>query len=118
MASPRGLFLALGFMEDIDPNEFDPSHCASCGNSGLEPCAQFGSYILRCSRCGEAVLATSFMAFESSDSIVAAHLDCGPGHEADEGALIAEGRLSDIYPSIDNIASKGTLVRLLFRPPA
>ncbi|MGZ2503371.1 putative Zn finger protein [Rhizobium beringeri] len=41
--------------------------CPSCGLDKTESIVHRGSYILRCAACGEAIVATSFMAMLDSD---------------------------------------------------
>ncbi|MBB4276044.1 hypothetical protein [Rhizobium mongolense] len=87
--------------------------CTSCGLEKTESIVHFGSYILRCAACGEAIVATSFMAMLDSDHECSAFVDPGPGNRPLPEALVARGQLRQIATAISAAASDGTLIRLI-----
>ncbi|WP_073990434.1 eukaryotic translation initiation factor eIF-2-beta/eIF-5 family protein [Rhizobium etli] len=90
--------------------------CTSCGLDETESVIHFGSYILRCAACGEAIVATSFIAMLNSDQECSAFIDAGPGERPPPDGLIARGPLRLIATAISAAASDGTLIRLIFAP--
>ncbi|MFJ1312157.1 hypothetical protein [Agrobacterium sp. P15N1-A] len=90
--------------------------CTSCGLDQTESVVHFGSYILRCTACGQDVVATSFIAMINSDDECSAFLDAGPGKRPPSEALVARGPLRLIATVISAAASDGTLIRLIFEP--
>ena len=56
----------------------DRNLCGQCGSLQFDGIVEYGSYILRCSKCGESLVATSFLAFSSLDAYVTAYWDPGP----------------------------------------
>jgi hypothetical protein len=87
--------------------------CPSCGLDKTEAVVHRGSYILRCAACGEAIVATSFMAMSDSDHPFSAFADPGPGKRPGPEALIARGPLRQISPTIRGAARQGALILLI-----
>ncbi|MFK0166759.1 hypothetical protein [Rhizobium sp. NPDC090279] len=91
----------------------DTLTCMSCGLDKTESVVHGGSYILRCAACGEAVVATSFMAMLHSEHEWAAFIDSGPGKVPRPEALIARGPLHQISTAINVAACNGNPIRLI-----
>ncbi|MBY2911811.1 MULTISPECIES: hypothetical protein [Rhizobium] len=87
--------------------------CPSCGLDKTESIVHRGSYILRCAACGEAIVATSFMAMRDSDHLCSAFIDPGPGKPPPPEMLVARGPLRQIATAISAAANDGTLIRLI-----
>ncbi|MGO7728743.1 hypothetical protein ACC713_03650 [Rhizobium johnstonii] len=87
--------------------------CASCGLDKTESIVHRGSYILRCSACGETIVATSFMAMLDSDHQCSAFIDPGPGKHPPPETLVARGPFRQTATAISPAASDGTLIRLI-----
>ncbi|PDT01181.1 hypothetical protein [Rhizobium chutanense] len=87
--------------------------CPSCGLDKTEAIVHGGSYILRCAACGEAIVATSFMAICNLDHPFSAFADPGPGKRPGPEMLIAHGPLRQISPTISDAAREGTLILLI-----
>ncbi|WP_310221402.1 hypothetical protein [Neorhizobium sp. 2083] len=90
--------------------------CTSCGLDETDSVVHFGSYILRCAACGEAIVATSFIVTLNSDHECSAFVDAGPGKRPPPEALIARGPLRLIATAISAAANDGTLIRLISDP--
>jgi hypothetical protein len=90
--------------------------CTSCGLDETETVVHFGSYILRCAACGEAIVATSFIAMLNVDHECSAFIDAGPGKRPPPEALVARGPLRLIAKAISTAAHDGTLIRLISDP--
>ncbi|ANM08921.1 MULTISPECIES: hypothetical protein [unclassified Rhizobium] len=90
--------------------------CPSCGSGETESIVHGGSYILRCVACGEAIVATSFMAMFDSGDAFSAFADAGPGKHPAPETLIARGPLRQISATISGVARYGTLIRLVPDP--
>ncbi|NTJ68497.1 hypothetical protein G6M50_24000 [Agrobacterium rhizogenes] len=87
--------------------------CTSCGLDKTEAVVHGGSYILRCAACGEAIVATSFMAMLDSEHEWAAFIDSGPGKVPRPEALVARGPLHQISTAINIAACDGNSIRLI-----
>jgi len=87
--------------------------CPSCGSDKTESIVHGGSHILRCAACGEAIVATSFMAMLDSDHRCSAFIDPGPGKRPALDMFIASGPLRLIATAINAAARDGTLIRLI-----
>lgn len=87
--------------------------CTSCGSDKTEAIVHGGSYILRCAACGEAIVATSFMAMLDSDHRCSAFIDPGPGKRPAPDMLVANGPLRQIAAAISAAARDGTLILLI-----
>ncbi|MBB4239248.1 hypothetical protein [Rhizobium esperanzae] len=87
--------------------------CPSCGLDKTEAIVHGGSYILRCAACGEAIVATSFLAISDLDHPFSAFADPGPGKRPRPETLIARGPLRQISPTISAAAREGTRVLLI-----
>ncbi|EJC74474.1 hypothetical protein [Rhizobium hidalgonense] len=87
--------------------------CPSCGLDKTEAIVHRGSYILRCAACGEAIVATSFMAISDLEHQFSAFADPGPGKRPGPETLIARGPLRQISPTISDAAREGMLILLI-----
>ncbi|MGR9551635.1 hypothetical protein ACU8MG_00475 [Rhizobium leguminosarum] len=87
--------------------------CTACGLDKTESIVHRGSYILRCAACGEAIVATSFMAMLDSDHQCSAFIDPGPGKHPPPETLVPRGPFRQIATAISAAASDGTLIRLI-----
>ena len=87
--------------------------CTSCGLDKTESVVYGGSYILRCASCGNAVVATSFLAMLDSEQEWAAFVDSGPGKVPRPEALVARGPLHQISAAVNVATSDGNLIRLI-----
>jgi hypothetical protein len=91
--------------------------CSECNSEQLEAIVQYGSYVLRCARCGTAIVATSFLAMREMEAEFFAYSDPGHGKHPLPEALVAQGSLKSIYGLISKIASNGAAVLLLAAQP-
>jgi hypothetical protein len=87
--------------------------CYACGSTTTEATVHLGSYVLRCSACGECIVATSFIAFADESQHFAAYRDPGHGKKPAESALIARGQLGQIHKAVRQIAERGDVVLLV-----
>jgi hypothetical protein len=69
----------------------DDLSCVKYGHPHAEVVVQGGGYLLRCTACGEGVVATSFMVLKSLDERFVAFADHGGEIEPGPDAVIAEG---------------------------
>lgn len=82
--------------------------CSKCGSTDFEPIVQYGSYILRCGKCGLGTVATSWRSVGPQwNSRVLVHRD-------GESSPILEGIGADIWRHIAALTADGTT--LVLRP--
>lgn len=91
--------------------------CNTCKSEQLEAGVEYGSYVLRCAKCGANVVATSFLAMRTMDTEFAAYHDPGYGKALQCEALIARGPLQTIYEAVRAAANGGSFVRLVPAQP-
>ncbi|MBI2956361.1 MAG: hypothetical protein HYY26_03505 [Acidobacteria bacterium] len=84
--------------------------CTKCGATNLGMFVHYGSYVLRCLDCGQADVATSFMAIESylTGRFQAVLVD----DNLNEKQLLAEGTCAEISGRVEEAAGKGNWVWL------
>lgn len=110
---PDSVVKALSSQQGLDNAMDNTLTCTSCGLDKTESIVHGGSYILRCAACGEAIVATSFMAMLDSEYDWAAFIDAGPGKVPRPEALVARGRLQQISAAIKAAARDGNPIRLI-----
>lgn len=83
-----------------------------CGQEATETLIHFGSYFIRCAKCGETIIATSLIAFEDSALKMRAYPDPGFGKKPNLSSLIASGELKDYFATISTLVNQGQVILL------
>ncbi len=91
--------------------------CTACSSKKIEAIVEYGSYVLRCSECGDGIVATSFLAMRDVEGEFWAYHDPGHGNQPCPEAQIAKGSLKQIHQAISSVAEAGSSVLLVATQP-
>ena len=87
--------------------------CHLCSCTSFDAIVEYGSYVLRCSRCRTHGVATSFIALQDVESVFSAYTDPGAGVAPPDDQWLAHGELRTIHAAICTVARKGQRVLLV-----